>query len=849
MLIAFTALISLFLINKADSYADESDMMNLTFYDSDKATVLASFDTKKDLRSGVYVYPASIFGAGSESGASLSDICKVKDGYALLGWDIYKRSAKSTDFSLYKTCVTTRSFVFYAGGSTGTGGTYNLAKNSYNCYAVYSDTPAQFPIKYVTNGGEIPSSAPKYVSVTTSAKLPSPSRKGCVFEGWYLDPKFSPASRITTISSRDCLSLGYADESCETLESFTVYAKWKSVTPQAVSISSLSNSSSGKVTIKLGTVKTAPKGYELTYATNSKFTSNVRTVEFEPGAKIQVSNLTKNKKYYFKIRAFNLDSKNLKVYSSYSSNKSITIKKGASEVSPTSSSAKIKSVKISGSSTKYLNVSATVSKRLKSYDDFYYLVKVDPIKGTYSTKIAAVEKSSTLSFKLPLTDSKGNNYYAGKFAIAVQKSKDKYMLVSSAKYIENSSSAAKLKTPYPTPISKKGRQGIYSNQDGDKNYFNNITINSIISSKTAGGEPFKYNGKTYYFKANNSALDNSISYVNKDGGTVTLQVMLKYDEKNKKLIKSSARSDHSKQYYAFNVEDASSRNQIEAAFYWLCQHYSQNNCRVDNWILGNEVNTYKNPIGWYWAGNISNEEFIKNYAQTFRILYSAAVSNNKNARVFTCVDHTFNNRGYEWGVKDFLVAFDKELHNINSKIKWNLAYHAYSSVLTNADFWNDNTSNIYSTSVSYSTDFISPLNIEVLVQYVREKFGKSVHIILSEQAFSSTAGTDGALNGGRAAGEDVQAAAVTYLFYKAMFNKDIDAVIYSHPYDNLGPGMDFSMKPKAYQAYKYMDTPAYGTYTTSCIGTISRTGKQKVSSWKNLVPSFDDSVLRKMPSR
>ena len=848
---AFISLFSLaavFSINKASSVAEERHNPTLTYFAPDKETVLARIEV--DLNDAAV--NALITAKGKITLVDLyenpdifhtlqSDYMHIINGYAISRWQAVRVEDRATNNVVDKGIISSSQIPFYQNRSM-----IDLSRFDYDLYAIADSSPVNFPINYVLKGGALPANAAKAINVNQSVTLSKPSRKNYAFEGWYRYSNYADISKVKKLTAEDCRYLDY-DENCN-IPSISVYAKWKKVVPKKPTIKSAENKATGKVTIKLSAPTEKPEGYEILVSTSSKFDKNLRTVTSDTYKSIVIPGLTKGKTYYFKARSYNIDSTNNKCYSDYSPKKSVKITKGEAEVAPTSKSATLKVVKILGSSSKVLNVTATVSKRVKSTDDYYYLVNVDPITGKVLSSVDSVVKSSSLSFKLPFNDSKGNNVFAGKFAIAVKSSKDKYTVISASKFISNPEAAASYKGAYPTPISKKGRQGIYIKEDGDKNYFNNILINDYISSKAEGGEAFKYNGKTYYFKASNTALDSSISYVNQDGGSVTLQVMLRYDKKCRKLVKKTALGDISKNYYAFNVEDPTARSQVEAAFFWLTKHYSQKNLHVDNWILGNEVNAFKEPIGWYWAGNVSNEEFVKNYAQTFRILYYAAKSNSKNCRVFTCVDHTFNNRGYEWGVKNFLPAFAGELKAMNPKIKWNLAYHAYSAVLTNADFWNDNKSDIYSTSESYTTDFVSPLNIEVLIRFIRENFGKDVHIILSEQGFSYTPGTVPELSAGHSSGEAVQAAAVTYLFYKAMFNNDIDAVIY-HIVDERQPGMNFNFQVPTYNAYKYMDTPSYARYTTSCIGTISRTGPVKATSWKHLVPNFDDSKLRSMPNR
>lgn len=839
---------------KLDAVAADPETTTLEFYTPEGEALAAPPVSIPFSRLGVApyaVYFSTVFNHPETYGLTREQILRIYDGHEISAFQIsYNDPLEGT--SEYTTLEELKSvdYVVPPVGSPDTKKSYILSRKNYRVVPVLKTEYVQFPINYNAYGAKLPSNAAKYVTTEEGKSVTLPtslSREGYEFGGWYRSTSFNESEKVTKLTANDVCDLNYADSN-KTIPSISVYAKWNKLSITRPTIKKLSNSASGKVYVYIEKPTASTVGYEVEFCTNTKFTGNLHTAEGLVGEKILATSLTKGKKYYFRARAYILDSAQKRVYSNYSKVVSISITKGEAEVKATSTSATLSAVKVIGNSAKYLSVSASVPKRVKSIDDFYYLVRVNPSTGAYYSQITKTPKDKTLSFSVPLVSSSGVNYYAGKFAIAVLSATDKYTIISPAKFIQNPAAAAKYTGKYPTPTSKKGRQGTYVKDDGDKNYFYNICIDSILSTKAEGGEAFKYNGKTYYFKQTNQALDKTISTVNQDGGTVTLQIMLRYTSKSKSLIKKTALANTSKRYYAFNVEDTASRNYIEAAFYWLTNRYSQTNMHVDNWILGNEVNTFKNPEGWYWAGNISNSEFVKNYAQTFRILYYAATSNYKYARVFTCVDHTFNDRGYEWGVKNFLPAFSKELKSLDSNIKWNLAYHAYSAVLTNADFWNDNTSSLYTANNDPSASFVSPLNIEVLVKFVRDNFGKNVHIILSEQGFSHTGGTNSAVNGGRASGENVQAAAVTYLFYKAMFNSDIDAVIY-HTVDEKQPGMNFNFKTATYNAYKYMDTPSFSKYTTSCLGTISKTGKNKVTSWSQIVPNFDASKLKNMPAR
>ena len=294
---------------------------------------------------------------------------------------------------------------------------------------------------------------------------------------------------------------------------------------------------------------------------------------------------------------------------------------------------------------------------------------------------------------------------------------------------------------------------------GDKNYFFNFNINKIIATQGSHQVAYKYNGKTYYF--NNPGFSETVKAINRDGGTVTIQVMMQWNENSKDLILKSGRyapvpGREGSTYYAFNTDAKAAREKLEAAFHYLAEYAGKEDCHIDNWIIGNEVNTYQNPNAkWYYAGNLSREKFIKNYASTYRMLYYAVKSNYKNGRVYICCDHTWINREQDWGTKYFTSAFHKEIKSQNKNIKWNLAYHAYSAVLTNADFWNDGRL----APNNENADFVSPNNLNILTDYVKKNFGSEVRIILSEQGFSCSGGVGSPYNVGRQTGEGVQAAA------------------------------------------------------------------------------------------
>lgn len=101
------------------------------------------------------------------------------------------------------------------------------------------------------------------------------------------------------------------------------YTKKVSVAPK---LKSVKNSSNGSITVKWGSVAGAT-GYELWYSTNSNFKSRVVKNELNSATTSAVYyGLTKKKKYYVKVRAYE-EINGIKEYGKWSSKKSVTIKK------------------------------------------------------------------------------------------------------------------------------------------------------------------------------------------------------------------------------------------------------------------------------------------------------------------------------------------------------------------------------------------------------------------------------------------------------------------------------------------------------------------------------------------
>lgn len=766
-------------MNFMSAKAVETPEINGVFYDSDKTTPILKVTTEVG-DTDVYL---------NQLLPSEKVLKPVRRGYQLDRWYHVEKDKVMACGTVYN------KFVF---------------KKDFTMVAIWKTQPYEYNIQYHLNKGQFQTGPIPYTFNVQSSKikLPTPVKSGYTFDGWYTASK--GGQKISAINAGTYID---SDKNGD-VGDYHVYARWTSAKPKAPAIVSAKNTATGKVCVKYKASDKA-KGYEIYYSQDSHFKKNVHVVTTK-NLSVDISNLPKGKTYYFKVKAYGKDSLGNVKRSDFSKVLSRKITDGVTEVAPTASSAKLTEVKVKGKDQLY--VEASVSKRLKSSDDYYYLVKVDPVTGKYEKKIAKTEKNKTAKFFVPLKDGKGKNLIQGKYAIAVKKNSS-YMLVSKSAYIKNPEDAADYTAPFPERKTKKGLQGYLGTDLNAKHTFVNMNLRDVLD----GTIPYEYNGKTYYFKDNFSGY---ISSANQMGMTVSGQVMLSWIPGKTYMILPSGRTEgHA--YYAMNTKDKKAREELEAAFCFIAERYSRPECHLDNWILGNEVNIHQM---WYYAGNISREDFMQNYASTFRILYYAVKSNSKNARVYICTDHTWSDRANEWGAKGFINLFSTKIAQQDKHIQWNLAFHAYPSNLLQSATWNDaNADN------NEWCGYVTPKNLDVLTKYMSANYGKKTRIILSEQGFTSTCG------------EDVQAAGIAYLYYKAEFNDMIDAVIFRAVQDNpvesaqglrMGLSTEDGRPKKAYNVFKYMDTPSYSKYANKYMSTIG------ISKWSQIAPGFDPSRFK-----
>ena len=228
---------------------------------------------------------------------------------------------------------------------------------------------------------------------------------------------------------------------------------------------------------------------------------------------------------------------------------------------------------------------------------------------------------------------------------------------------------------------------------------------------------------------------------------------------------------------------------------------------------------------------MSDDAYFQTYAYACRALYYAVRSQQANAHIFICTDNYWSpSRGRRYGAKQVIDNFAVHLNKIQKGLKWNLAYHAYSFPLTYTRVWNG-----YGITNTINTPSVTMKNLKVLTDYIKNTYGSSVRIILSEQGYSS------------GQGEDLQAAALAYSYYIAACNPMIDAfIIRSYKDDPVEVAQGFLLGiqgKEAFDVFKYMDTSQASQYTDKYLGVIG------AGSWSQVVPGYKASRIRSMYRR
>ena len=472
------------------------------------------------------------------------------------------------------------------------------------------------------------------------------------------------------------------------------------------------------------------------------------------------------------------------------------------------------------------NVVVASTGQTASDDGVYHLIASDVNQAANAGKeVAQLPVSAAATFTVPLNKNTADSVLYKKFTVCVMKG-GALTTASNSCFITNPEACA----TRTTPRMDNGKKGLLCDASSVNMGMRSLadlgvkqaTVSLPLSKISDGsGVPYVYNGKTYNFNTRYiSAFDNYLGRLNSQGVQVTMILLVDQAAKGEFISPYSYDALGAKNYYGLNATTTEGVELLEAAgsfiaSRWSSYSYFGMNAKVDNFIIGNEVNAWYEWNYMNCGGNLPL--YTQEYANAFRVLYNAIKSENANANVYVCTDHhwALNERTVH-SSKSFLTQFNNYIRS-QGNIDWRLALHAYNYPMTSVVSWAP-TGNI---KRSQDTRFISVYNIDVVTDFLCQPdflspTGAVRTVKLSEQGYTSSQG------------EEVQCAAITYAFLVAENNRYIDGLILSREKDDpiievpqgLANGIlryDNTQKP-SYAFYKNAGNPEYTAKANALAG-------------------------------
>ncbi len=468
--------------------------------------------------------------------------------------------------------------------------------------------------------------------------------------------------------------------------------------------------------------------------------------------------------------------------------------------------------------------------------------------------LADADLAESFRFETGLTDGTRSRLYS-KFAVAARSDGGEYTLVVAPQYVANAEALSVNHEPFPQADSIKGLQ---VQMTGDAQELGishaalNVAYNELMyknGNHPNNSIPFEVEGKTYFFRKDRiEQMDRQVKSLS-DNGIIVSLILIMYDTKDSESANEYLLHPDSEPggiVYALNTSNAVGVEYVKAATRFLAERYSrpdQQFGRAVNYIVGNEVG--QNKV-WNNMGPKKLEAYIREYAQTLRLVDTIVKSAYANARTYVSLDHFWN----ENLSADSLWKYDNkaivdrltQLTRAEGDFGWNVAFHPYPENLFNPRFWNDATA-----TDSFDTERITFKNLDVLVDYMKQPDytydGEMRRIILSEQGFHSLTNSE--------EDQKVQAAAYAYAYYKIRFLDGIDAfILHRHVDHGEEGGLNLGLwthtptsvvtpdQHKAiYDVFKYIDTERSLEVTDFAKAIIG------IPSWQQAIPGFDPARL------
>lgn len=279
-----------------------------------------------------------------------------------------------------------------------------------------------------------------------------------------------------------------------------------------------------------------------------------------------------------------------------------------------------------------------------------------------------------------------------------------------------------------------------------------INLCEMMSTvETEDTEPYEFNGKTYYI------LRSAVESIDRRMSTAPLCTMILLNsfksfhatgEKalEEKVIHPGFDRDFPNAFLsAFNMQEEEGLNYYGAFVEFLAERYSRPDGKYGHAggaIISNEINT---QYIWGNAGEMTAEEYMREYTQAMRLAWICGRKHCSHFRVYISLDHFWT--GVNPSAKAPLQAYPgRQMVELlraytaeEGDFDWGIAHHPYPEDLRYPDFWNDRWP-----EWNLDTPKITFKNIEVLDAFLSQKEylyrGKLRRVLFSEQGFNSRNG-------------------------------------------------------------------------------------------------------------
>lgn len=416
-------------------------------------------------------------------------------------------------------------------------------------------------------------------------------------------------------------------------------------------------------------------------------------------------------------------------------------------------------VVIAGALIQGANVIVASSGTVASEDGQYHLVASNANQtAPVGTDVAQVPVAAAANFSIPLAKDTANSMLFKKFTVCVI-SGGALKPVSNSMYITNPEACASF-APARMDYGKKG------------------ILPDLLKSVADLNQPADLGAKQVNLNFPLSRLnslagfDYSVRKYNRLGMQVNFIILVDNNTPATFVNPYSMDAFGAHNNYGLNAHTDEGVAALEYAASYLAKHYSGIGYgQVDNFIIGNEVNAW---YLWNYMNCGSNEVFMKEYSDAFRIMYNGIKSENANANVYACIDHQWARAEASYYVsgKYFLTQLNNNIKS-EGNIDWRVAVHPYNAPLYAAGAWTTGKN----VSHNQNSPYITMANLDVLTDFLctpemRSSTGAVRTVKCSEVGYSS------------ANGEAAQAADLVYAYLSAENNRYVDGLVISRERDH-----------------------------------------------------------------